>query len=262
MNKSESLNDLAASLAKAQGVIKDAKRDSTNPFFKSKYADLASVWEVCRKPLSDNGISIIQSVTSSGNEHWLDTLMLHSSGQWISDTVRLVLKDDSMQGLGSAITYARRYQLAAFCGIAPDDDDDGEAATGRATMPNEAVANSETREHWCKEHNTAFFMRGKMKSFAHPVKVEGAPDEWCYEHKKTDADTIFPPEQKSAEVPPSSPAIDLNLKNPGEFYQACLHHFKLNKSDVDKVISMFDLYNLNQRKQAWQQIVEIYGKRE
>jgi hypothetical protein len=55
--------------------------------------------------------------------------------------------------------------------------------------------------------------------------------------------------------------IDLNLKNPGEFYQACLHHFKLNKSDVDKEISMFDLYNLNQRKQAWQSIVGIYGNK-
>jgi len=131
MNKSENINDLAAALAKAQGQIKNAQKDSNNPFFKSKYADLASVWEVCRKPLADNGLCIIQSVTSDSEHHYVETLMAHLSGQWLNDTVRLTLKDDTMQGLGSAITYARRYQLAAFAGVAPDDDDDGNAASGK-----------------------------------------------------------------------------------------------------------------------------------
>jgi hypothetical protein len=147
MNKSEDINELSAALAKAQGQIKNAQKDSANPFFKSKYADLASVWEVCRKPLADNGLAVIQSVTSDSEHHYVETMMSHSSGQWITDTVRLTLKDDSMQGLGSAITYARRYQLAAFAGVAPDDDDDGNAASGKqkpqdartATKPAPAV---------------------------------------------------------------------------------------------------------------------------
>ena len=137
MNKSENINELAAALSKAQGAITDALRDSNNPFFKSKYADLASVWDACRKPLADNGLAIIQSVTSSDGIA-LETMLTHSSGQFVSSTVKLLLKDESMQGMGSAITYARRYQLAAFVGVAPDDDDDGNAASGK-TQPAKAM---------------------------------------------------------------------------------------------------------------------------
>lgn len=147
MNKSESIDELAGALAKAQGQIKDAAKDTVNGYFKSKYADLASVWAAARKPLADNGLSIIQSVSSDSEHHYVETTLAHSSGQWVSDIVRLTLKDDSMQGLGSAITYARRYQLAAFAGVAPDDDDDGNAASGKqkpqethtATKPAQAV---------------------------------------------------------------------------------------------------------------------------
>jgi hypothetical protein len=131
MEKSESIKNLAIALIKAQAEVKVVEKGAENPFFKSKYADLASVWEVCRKPLADNGLCIIQSVTSDSEHHYVETLMAHLSGQWLNDTVRLTLKDDTMQGLGSGITYARRYQLAAFAGVAPDDDVDGNAASGK-----------------------------------------------------------------------------------------------------------------------------------
>jgi len=132
MNRSLELDKLGAALAAAQGEIKDALKTESNPFFKSKYADLASVWEVCRAPLSKNGLSVIQSVSSDNEHHYLETTLLHASGQFVSDILRLKVKDDSMQGLGSAITYARRYQLSAFAGVAPDDDDDGNLASGKA----------------------------------------------------------------------------------------------------------------------------------
>ncbi len=130
MNKSEAINELAAALSKAQGVIQDAKKDSSNPFFKSKYADLASVWNVCRKPLSDNGLSIVQTVETKEGKRIVETILLHSSGQYISSSLELALKDESMQAIGSAITYARRYCLSAIVGICPDDDD-GEESMGR-----------------------------------------------------------------------------------------------------------------------------------
>lgn len=132
---SESINELSAALAKAQGQIEGAKKDSANPFFKSKYADLAAIWDACRKPLSDNGLSVVQMPSAGGNVAAVTTILSHSSGQWISSRLVMNLtKDTGPQAIGSAITYARRYALAAFVGIAPEDDD-GNAAQGNRPAP-------------------------------------------------------------------------------------------------------------------------------
>ena len=128
--KSETIGALAAALAKAQSQISGAVKDAANPFFKSKYADLESVWQACRKPLTDNGLSVVQT-TQSTNEGWvLVTILLHSSGEWISGEMPILAKDHSPQAQGSAITYARRYALAALVGIYQTDDD-AEAAMAR-----------------------------------------------------------------------------------------------------------------------------------
>jgi len=128
--KSENIGALAAALAKAQSQISGAVKDAANPFFKSKYADLESVWQACRKPLTDNGLSVVQ--TSRYTEHGLllVTTLLHSSGEWISGEMPVLVKDNSPQAQGSGLTYARRYALAALVGIYQTDDD-GEAAQGR-----------------------------------------------------------------------------------------------------------------------------------
>lgn len=131
-SQSESIAALAAALAKAQGAIKAAVKDSSNPHFKSRYADLASVWEACRRPLSENGLAVIQTTDEvpDGTAVLLVTTLVHASGEWIAGRLRLNPVKPDPQGMGSAITYARRYALAAIVGIAPDDDD-GEAAQGR-----------------------------------------------------------------------------------------------------------------------------------
>lgn len=127
---------LAEALAKAQGQIRGAAKDTTNPHFKSKYADLASVWEACRKPLADNGLSVVQFTKIVGDDRQpvLVTRLLHSSGECIEGDTPLLMGKQDMQALGSAITYARRYGLAAMVGIAPEDDD-GNAAVARTTEP-------------------------------------------------------------------------------------------------------------------------------
>ena len=176
MDKSEQINELATALAKAQGAITPAIKDSNNPFFKSQYADLASVWDACRKPLSENGLSVVQTI--DGNDK-LETTLLHSSGQFISSTLSIVAKDQTSQSIGSAITYARRYALSAIIGICPDDDD-AEAAMGRPSEPAIGGEVKYTREHWCSVHNVGFFKTKKMKSWAHPIaNTKG----WCYEPK-------------------------------------------------------------------------------
>ena len=130
MNKSDSIAALAAALAKAQGTMKGAVKDSANPFFKSKYADLASVVEAIRSAFSANGLSYIQTIQPSDrDEVRVETMILHSSGEWIScGVLALPVSKVDAQGYGSALTYARRYSLSAAVGVAPEDDD-GNAAT-------------------------------------------------------------------------------------------------------------------------------------
>jgi hypothetical protein len=124
---------LAKALAAAQAEIEPALRDSENPFFKSKYADLASVWRAIRGPLSKHGIAVVQAPQETdGQTVAIKTILLHESGESIEGMLRMVPKDTSPQAMGSCITYARRYALAAMVGVCPDDDDDGEAAQGRA----------------------------------------------------------------------------------------------------------------------------------
>lgn len=129
MLKSEQINELAAALAKAQGQIEGAKKSSSNPFFKSKYADLAECWNTCREALTANEISVIQmpeEINENGRLN-ITTMLAHSSGQYISSTLTMTVTKLDPQAIGSAITYGRRYALAAMVGLAQEDDD-GEKA--------------------------------------------------------------------------------------------------------------------------------------
>lgn len=130
MNQSSSIAALAAALAKAQAEMSGAAKDSANPYFKSKYADLQSVWSACRKPLTDNGLSVIQTSQPTKYGLMLVTTLAHSSGEWIRGYMPILAKDATAQSQGSGITYARRYALAAICGVYQADDD-AEAAVGR-----------------------------------------------------------------------------------------------------------------------------------
>lgn len=127
--KSESIKELATALSKAQGQIKGALKDSANPFFKSKYADLASVVEAIREPLATNGLSYVQIAHDAESSAKIETLILHSSGEWLScGAVSVPVSKADAQGFGSAMTYARRYSLSAAFGVAPEDDDGNAAA--------------------------------------------------------------------------------------------------------------------------------------
>lgn len=147
MRTSEQINEIATALAKAQGAITGAKKDNINPHFKSKYADLSSVWDACREHLTKNGIAVIQPVARTYDRDFPEkphvfctiTRLVHSSGQWMEDGgIPLLLSKDDMQGLGSALTYSRRYGLMAMVGIAPEDDD-GNAASQPAPLQKVAL---------------------------------------------------------------------------------------------------------------------------
>lgn len=130
--QTESIDKLAAALAKAQGEIGGAKKTGENPHFKSKYADLASVVEAIREPFAKQGLATHQAYRSNDGNLHIVTRIIHSSGQWMEDDgVPLLLSKQDMQGLGSASTYARRYGLMAAAGVAPEDDDGNDAVGGK-----------------------------------------------------------------------------------------------------------------------------------
>jgi hypothetical protein len=134
------MKELAVALSKAQSEMTTASKDARNPHFGSSYATLASVWDALREPLTRNGLSIVQTGDFDETGPILVTTLLHSSGESMLSRLRILNPKNDMQGLGSAWTYARRYALQAIAGIAPDDDDDGNAATVRS-QPVKAVVN-------------------------------------------------------------------------------------------------------------------------
>lgn len=118
-------------MAKAQGTMAGAAKDSKNPHFNSKYADLASIVDACREALAANGVAVFQSPSADANLIKMKTLLVHGSGEWIeSDELTVQARDAAPQAVGSCLTYLRRYQLASMVGVAPADDD-AEAAEGR-----------------------------------------------------------------------------------------------------------------------------------
>lgn len=143
--QSESIDLLATALSKAQAVMEGASKDSTNPFFKSKYTSLTSVWEAIKGPLTSNGLSVAQVTGITDDGHcYLITRLLHCSGQWIEGRMPILTKDDSAQGFGAGLTYAKRQALQAIVGVCAEDDDDGQRASARPAATQAQPARSNT----------------------------------------------------------------------------------------------------------------------
>ena len=186
--QSESIGALAAALSKAQADITGALKDSSNPFFKSKYADLASCWDACRKQLAANNLAVIQTIYV----HWdsgqtmLSTTLAHSSGEWIRSDLPVLAKDLSPQAQGSGITYARRYALAAIVGLAQVDDD-AEAAQGRKGFTNDPRGDMgkdidpAERDLFVKKFRAAFDLDAEEKDIA--LAVLGVHDQINSDHE-------------------------------------------------------------------------------
>lgn len=138
MTQSEQINELAAALAKAQGSMANATMNRTNPHFKSKYADLSSVLDAIRTPLSASGLSVVQTMQMTERGMMLRTTLMHASGQFISTEYPLPATQRPHE-MGSALTYARRYSLAALVCNSADEDDDGNVAM--ASKPTNGHAN-------------------------------------------------------------------------------------------------------------------------
>ena len=181
--ESPTIGKLIMALAKAQGLIKAAPKDTTNTYFKSKYADLASVWEACREPLAKNGLAVIQRPNpTNGDTISLTTILAHESGEWIRGTLIMRPVKNDPQGLGSCLTYARRYALSAMVGICSEEDDDGNAGSGKShaqgpqrdTEPTKEELEAKAKE--AKERfNSKHTDMGPMAPKDAPTQAQAAP---------------------------------------------------------------------------------------
>ena len=141
MIRSDTINLVSAALVKAQSEMGNASKGSANPFFKSRYADLNAIREACLPALFANGLSIMQPTVTIDGKNYIETLVLHESGQFIGGHTEIVFsKANDAQNFGAGTTYARRFGLQAMLCIGAEDDD-GEKAVGRSTA---AVANAKT----------------------------------------------------------------------------------------------------------------------
>lgn len=144
MNTSEQINELAKALSLAQSEMRKASKDSTNPHFRSSYADLTSIWEACQESLTKNGLSVVQGASAENEQVSIETRLLHASGQWVESKITVKAKDASPQAVGSALTYCRRYSLAAMVGVTPEDDD---AESAQPRKPEQAKQSEREREY-------------------------------------------------------------------------------------------------------------------
>jgi hypothetical protein len=139
MNKSETINKVASALVKAQSEMSNAKKGATNPFFKSKYADLNSIREAALPVLNAHGITIIQPTCVLDGVNYVETILLHESGEYISSLTQIVVdKMNDAQKHGSGLSYARRYALQSIVCLGAEDDD-ANAAVKPSMPPREVV---------------------------------------------------------------------------------------------------------------------------
>ena len=131
---SESIAKLAAALCQAQSEVENARLHATNPHFKNQYADLPAVLEAVRPVLNKHGLSVVQHPGFEDGLCTLSTMLLHKSGEWMSAQAAAPVSRQDPQGIGSAVTYLRRYSLASVMGIGQADDD-GNAASGPRRAP-------------------------------------------------------------------------------------------------------------------------------
>lgn len=198
MSQSQTIGSLTTALAKAQAAFLPAKRtgkvdyDTRGGGRKTyNYAPLENIFDACRKALSDNELAIMQPIKIIDGQLIVETLLSHSSGEWVASEIIIGSVDTAPQSQGSALTYARRYSLSALLGIASEEDDDAEAA-----MPDREGTKETTRRHWCSIHHAVFFKKGKMPVWAHPI---AGTDKWCNEPSPVDT------EESSSQIAQAKP---------------------------------------------------------
>jgi hypothetical protein len=143
MKKSESIKNISTALAVFHIKMDVIKKDAKNPFFKSTYASLSNILDAIKIPLAESDLSFSQHPMG---ENGLSTILMHKSGEWIGSHFTMKPMKNDPQGIGSCITYMRRYALAAILGLNIDEDDDGNQASGNSQSNHKSTNNSDKAE--------------------------------------------------------------------------------------------------------------------
>ena len=220
MDKSEEIDKLAIALAKFQGSLEQPSlnsevkvRTKTGGEYKFKYADLSECKRAAKQPLADNELSVCQLIE---DDYSIRTILLHSSGQWISSKVRMPSNTADAQSIGSAITYAKRYAFCAILGIVADDDEDANIAGGNTAQkeqPKEQpkkTANSRVKKELTRDHLNN---ESAMKSIS----------EWLYNKEKI---------AKEANQPFSVESVISNA-------------YIIGKVEMDSFVEIYNNYKIN-----------------
>ena len=169
-SRGDRMKNIAKALLEAQKKIENASKDAKNPHYKNNYATLESVLDAVKEAANAVGIAILQTCGKDAEGHFVESKLIHESGEEISSRVYLVLDKQNMQGLGSAITYGRRYSLAALFAIGQDDDD----GNGASKPANPSAYTSHQSKQDAAQKSNGFGPRPKAKT----NEPNGYPPEW------------------------------------------------------------------------------------
>lgn len=134
------MKQIATALLKAQSEMSNPKKGATNPFFKSKYADLNAIREAVIPTLNENGISVLQPIVHVDGKNFVKTILLHESGELMESLTEIIYnKQNDAQAQGSGISYARRYALQSFVCVGADDDDGQKAVQQKPNATTEIL---------------------------------------------------------------------------------------------------------------------------
>lgn len=177
MNQSDSIAAIATALVGFQAACEGAKKNAMNPAFKNKYADLSAVWEAIHEPMAANGLAVVQlPLPAERGELRLRTQLLHTSGEWIASEIVMPLGKVDPQGYGSALTYARRYALAAMLGVTQEDDDGNGAMKGQASAGNTSSAPA-TRQATPAPRGNGALSEAQIKRMFGIARTEGVDNQ-------------------------------------------------------------------------------------
>ncbi len=184
---SDSIKELSKALSKFQGEIKDPKKDGSVRYKSTQfdYATLGEILKTIRKPLSKNGLSIVQMPIEAG---WVITRIMHHSGEWIQGSTQIPPKNNDPQGVGSVITYAKRYALCSLLGICGEDDDDGQrgAAKQNTKQTNSVTPVAErkaptTEKEWAVAIAEGWYQIKQLDDYEGLINaIDGGDVEWMY----------------------------------------------------------------------------------
>lgn len=186
MKRSENIIEIAKAMNLAQKEMRPASKDSTNPHFRSKYSDLASVMEAIREPIGNNGLSILQEATLNENGVSVTTLILHNSGQWIElDPLTIPVGRRDAHSVGSACSYGKRYALCAALGVVSDDDDGNQAVASQNESKSKHVKYTirPNEESEIADEPIKYINKSQLKMFNEKYEKVSTPGTEYYDEK-------------------------------------------------------------------------------